>query len=131
MRQSHLTIRLLSFKLPSTISGLTAHSVEVNIGIIAASLPTLLPLYRLLRDKVIAVRANSTSITGRFQWLGFGQRREAEVASQSAGPETHEDKVMGGTRSSQWANSTIGAFARIGNADGEDVEMHGGVAGSR
>ncbi len=53
------------------------------------------------------------------------------MASQSARPETHEDKVMGGTRSSQWASSTLRAFARIGNADDGDVEMQGQFAGSR
>jgi len=35
-------------------NNLTPHSAEVNIGIAAACIPTLLPLYRLLRDKYIA-----------------------------------------------------------------------------
>ncbi len=53
------------------------------------------------------------------------------MASQSATREPHGRKDIAGTRSSQWARSTIQAFARIGNADGEDVEMQGRFAESR
>lgn len=80
------TIRSWSFELFSAHSKLTAHSAEVNIGIVAACLPTLIPLCRLVRDKTIAFRNTLVSMTGRFYVnngrLVFGQTRSAEASSQ-------------------------------------------------
>ena len=71
-RQLHVANvgRLLSMlrNLVSSVYLLTLapYSAEVNIGIAAACIPTLLPLYRRLRDKFIDVRRDPSSITARL-----------------------------------------------------------------
>ena len=122
MSQSHHIIHLWSLKLLSARLSLTNHSAEVNIGIVAACLPTLLPLYRLLRDKIIALRNNPTSTTGRFLRFSFGQSHKQTILSLHAVREFQRGDEIAIPQNAQRVNSTH-AFARIGNAGDEDVEM--------
>ena len=120
MSHSPLSIRYSSSKLPSAISSLTIHSAEVNIGIIAACLPTLLPLYCLVRDKI-------TSITGRFyvdngRFL-FGQRPNADNPLQRAiqDPPTEGEAAL--PQNAQRVSSAHRLFTITGEAEDKDIEM--------
>ena len=95
------------------------HSAEVNIGIIAACLPTLLPLYRLVRDKI-------TSTTGRFyvdngRFL-FGQRPNTADSSQQAiqSPGTELEAAL--PQNAQRVNSAQGLFSITGEAGYTNIE---------
>lgn len=92
------TIRSWSFEFVNAHSSLTAHSAEVNIGIIAACLPTLIPFYRLIRDKITAFRQSLSSITGRFYVnngrLLFGRSHSSRTSSlQSIREAQRENEV--------------------------------------
>ena len=120
MSQSPLSTHYLSFKLPRALSSLTIHSAEVNIGIIAACLPTLLPLYCLVRDKI-------TSTTGRFyvdngRFL-FGQRPNADNPLQQAtlGPRTEVEVAL--PQNAQRVNSAHRLFTTFEEAEDKDVGM--------
>ena len=124
MSQSPLPIHFTSFKLPSALSSalssLKTHRAEVNIGIIAACLPTLLPLYRLVHDKI-------TSTTGRFyidngRFL-FGQRPNADNSLQQAtrGPRTESEAAL--PQNAQRVDSVHRLFTMSGEAEDKDIEM--------
>ena len=106
---------------------LTTHSAEVNIGIIAACLPTLLPLYRLIHDKL-------TSTTGRFyvhhgKFL-FGQRPNADNPLQQAThdpPRTESEIAL--PQNAQRVNSARGIFTMTGEAEDKDIEMKTAFSG--
>ena len=115
-----------SFKLSSALSNLTMHSAEVNIGIIAASLPTLLPLYRLVHDKI-------PSTTGRFyidngNFL-FGQRPNADNSLQQATqtPRTEAEAVL--PQNSQRVNSAHEIFSIFEEEEDKDIEMQASFSG--
>ena len=120
---SHFIIRLWYSKLSSALSSLTFHSAEVNIGIAAACLPTLLPLYRLLRDKINAARKDSTSTTGRFREVFLGQGRKTNVSSLKPILKSRKEDEFPVPSNAEWASTTPRAFIRIGRAGDEDVEM--------
>ena len=120
MSQSPLSTRYLSFKVPRALSSLMMHSAEVNIGIIAACLPTLLPLYRLVHDKI-------TSTTGRFyvdngRFL-FGQIPDADNSLQQAtlGPRTQAEAAL--PQNAQRVNSAHQLFTMTGEAEDKDIEI--------
>ncbi|CAF9936397.1 MAG: hypothetical protein ALECFALPRED_006841 [Alectoria fallacina] len=96
---------------------------EVNIGIAAACLPTLLPLYRLLRDRINAARKDSTSTTGQFRQVFFGQGRKANASSLKPILKSRKEDEFSVPPNAEWASSTPLAFTRIGRAGDEDVEM--------
>ena len=120
---SHLVVCSWSLRLPGALPTLISYSAEVNIGVAAACLPTLLPLYRLLRDKIVAAREGSTSTTGRFTRFFFGQGRKSNVTSQKALWETRNEHTPTMPQNRGWANSTSQAFIRIGKARDEDMDM--------
>ena len=124
-----LSIRHPLFQsIPVALSSLTVHSAEVNIGIIAACLPTLLPLYRLVRDKI-------RSTTGRFhvddgKFL-FGQRPNADISSQQApqGP-PHADSEATLPQNAQRVYSGHRPFTTFGEAEEDkDTEMQTSFSG--
>ena len=127
MSQSPLPIPSTSFRLLDALSSLTTHSAEVNIGIIAACLPTLLPLSRLIHDKI-------TSTTGRFyvhhgNFL-FGQRPNAENPLQQAThdpPRTESEVAL--PQNAQRVNSARGIFTMTGEAEDKDIEMQTAFSG--
>lgn len=120
---SHFIICLWYSKLSCALSSLTLHSAEVNIGIAAACLPTLLPLYRLLRDRINAARKDSTSTTGQFRQVFFGQGRKANASSLKPILKSRKEDEFSVPPNAEWASSTPLAFTRIGRAGDEDVEM--------
>lgn len=109
---------VLCYHLPS----LTFYSAEVNIGIVAACLPTLLPLYRLLRDKIDAARARSGSKTGRFPQCVFGQGGRTDT-SQTALWERRKAATTPIPQNAQWASSPPHAIIRVGKVEDGDLEM--------
>ena len=127
MSRPLLPIHFSSFKLPTALSSLTIHSAEVNIGIIAACLPTLLPLYRLIHDKI-------TSTTGRFyvhhgRFL-FGQRPNAENPLQQATqgpPRTGSAAAL--PQNARRVNSAHELSTMTGEAEDKDVEMQTSLSG--
>ena len=123
MSPSHLTIPFYSFKLAGGLFSLTTHSAEVNIGIVAACLPTLLPLYRLIHDKIIAVRKNVTSKTGRFPRLWSGQSHKANISSPKALRGSQKRGKRAIPPNAQWAHSASRTFIRFEKAEDEDIEM--------
>ncbi|KAL9133093.1 MAG: hypothetical protein Q9175_005732 [Cornicularia normoerica] len=120
---SHFVIHLRSLKLPSALSVLIYHSAEVNIGIVAACIPTLLPLYRLFRDKIITAHQSSTSATGRFAHLFFGQGRKTDASSHKALWKSRKKDEFSVPQNAKWANSPPHVFLRTGKVGAEDVEM--------
>ena len=114
---------LITFPFPSTLPNLTSHSVEVNIGIITACLPTLLPLYRILRDKNFTTRQGFTSATSRFKQLFSGQERKPNLSLHEAFWRPQRESVSSIPQNAEWASSTSQTFIRRGKAGDEDVEM--------
>lgn len=113
-------------------------SFEVNIGIIAACTPTLLPLYRLFRDRATTARQSSTSTAGRFaSFFAFGPGRDkTDASSQSKAlwrsPRRKEEESLSTIpRNAGWKGSAPRAFVRIGTAGDEDVEMQSRIVPSR
>lgn len=121
--RSPLAIRSWSF---SAHSSLTTHSAEVNIGIVAACLPTLIPLYRLVRDKIIAFRKNLPSMTGRFYVnngkLLFGRTRSAKTSQQSIRDSQREDEIAL-PQNAQWKYSMPVTPVGVKEVGYDDVEM--------
>lgn len=119
MSHPSLPIHFSPFKLPNVLPKLLMHSAEVNIGIIAACLPTLLPLYRLVRDKI-------TSTTGRFyidngRFL-FGQRPNADVSLQRSTQSPGTESKAALPQNAQRGNSAHGLFSITGEVDDGDIE---------
>ena len=108
--------------LPSALSVLTSHSAEVNIGIVAACIPTLLPLYRLFRDRIITARQSSMSTIGRFKYFIFGQGPNPDASSRKAIWESGRKVELSTPPNAKWANSSSPGFI-ITKAEVEDVEM--------
>ena len=104
-------------------SSLTTHSAEVNIGIVAACLPTLIPLYRLLRNKIIAVHQYFMSRRGRFPLSLSGQSREPNRSTQTAAWRSQREVEPAIPRNAQWVNPLPRVFLRSETAREEDVEM--------
>ncbi|KAF6235475.1 hypothetical protein HO173_006158 [Letharia columbiana] len=97
---------------------------EVNIGIAAACLPTLLPLYRLLRDKIIATREGSTSTTGRFtHFFSSGRGRKPNASSQEDLWRSRKEYGLPIPPNAEWASSTSQTLVSFGRMGDEDVEM--------
>ena len=102
---------------------LTSHSAEVNIGIVAACIPTLLPLYRLFRDRIITARQSSTSTTGLLKYFIFGQGPESDASSRKAVWGLGAKSEFTTPPNAKWANSSSPDFIKIRKAEVEDVEM--------
>lgn len=104
-----------------------AHSAEVNIGIVAACLPTLIPLYRLVRDKTIAFRDKLPSMTGRFYVnngrLVFGRTHSAKTSSQQSVRESEREDEIIMPQSARWISSMPVTPVGIKEAGYNDVEM--------
>ena len=96
------------------------HSAEVNIGIIAASLPTLLPLYRLVHDKITSTTGRFYVDYGRFR---FGQRPNADNPLQQATQSPRADSEPALPPNAQRANSTHQIFSIFSEAEDKDIEM--------
>ena len=108
---------------PTTFPRLTTYSAEVNIGIIAACLPTLLPLYRLLRDKIIAARKHLKSRRSRSpQPLCHHSGGRNTSTQQPAAWESQTEVEMGTPHSAQWVRPTPRTFLGGEMARDEDVE---------
>ena len=118
--QPALSIPSTSFNLSSALTSLTTHSAEVNIGIIAACLPTLLPLYRLVHDKI-------TSTTGRFYVYNgkflFGQRPNATNSLQQPTQGNRAEAEGALPQNAQRADSVQRLFSVNGEAEDKDMEM--------
>ena len=110
-----------------TFSSLKSTSAEVDIGIIAACVPTLLPLYRLIRDKSSAVYQTSSFGAGRFPKLFLGRSSKTSTTSQKPLWRAHEGEPAFTPRPDEWKDSLSHPFKRIERAGSEDVEMGGGV----
>ena len=96
------------------------HSAEVNIGIIAACLPTLLPLYRLVHDKIASTTGRFYVYNGKFL---FGQRPTADSSFQQAtqNPRTEAPAVL--PQNAQRVNSAHQMFSIFGEAEDKDIEV--------
>ena len=105
------------------LSALTVHSAEVNIGIVAACLPTLLPLYRLLRNKFIAVHEYFKSRRSRSLQSLWGQNLEPNYSTQTAAGRSQREVEMATPHNAQWVNSIPRVFLKNDTARDEDVEM--------
>lgn len=86
-------------------------------------MPTLLPLYRLFREKIITARQNSTSTTARLADFVFGQGHKTNASSQKPTWMSRKEDKFSVPQNAEWANSTSHTFVRIGKAGDEDVEM--------
>lgn len=131
LRLAHVSrspsIRSWSFELLSAHSSLTAHSAEVNIGIIAACLPTLMPLYRPVRDKITAFRQSLSSITGRFYVnngrLLFGRSHSSRTSSLQSIREAQRENEVTLPQNAQCRYSMPVTPVGIKEAGYDDVEM--------
>lgn len=135
-RNSSLTVLHRPFQPQSLSPTLTPPSAEVNIGIAAACIPTLLPLYRLCRDWLHHSPTNpSSNTTG-------GKRNRKDSSSQASTwrPQTSENvagtpwrypsDTSGGTTSRSGRRYEISKpFHRSeGVGDDDDVEMKAGIS---
>lgn len=98
-------------------------TIEVNIGIVAACMPTLLPLCRLFRNKLIIPRQSSISTTAHLAHFDFGQGHKTSPPSQEALWMSRKDDKFSVPPNAEWATSTPHAFIRMGRVGDEDVEM--------
>ena len=107
-------------------------SAEVNIGILAACVPTLLPLYRLIRDKIINVRRNSLSGPGRFTRF-FTGRTSSKSVPVSTDPlwKSRSAKVppYPADQTSPWDHRFVfHPYTKFQRLEVGDIEMQSGVS---
>ncbi len=108
---------------------LTSNSAEVNIGIIAACIPTLLPLYRLIRDKFSIAGQNSSLNLSRFTKLLFGQTSETNTIARKPLSRHHKRDPSSALEQGERKDSTSHPFTQIGRDGYEDIEMEVGILG--
>ena len=100
------------------------HRAEVNIGIAAACIPTLLPLGRLIRDKLIVPYQSSPSSLGRLTRSLLGQGRTMGDSSRrpSFGLRKAKNSLHDPDKHECWP-SKFHPFAEIERHEYEDIEM--------
>ena len=115
------SLRTSPFKMGMEISSLTDGSAEVNIGICTACIPTLLPLYRLLRDRFNGKRPSehSSQSPRAFTRMLMGRRRSSKkTSSQGSLFRTHVRNNISGPLNIETPHTTPSRFGRS-----EDLEM--------
>lgn len=98
--------------------------VEVNIGIIAPCIPTLMPLFRLLHDELAAVRHGYTSKKAHLVPHASNQGCGTHSSSQEPISKSRKDEDdIPLPRNAEWVSPISHAFTRAGKAGKEDIEM--------
>lgn len=110
---------------------LTSNSAEVDIGIVAACIPTLLPLYRLIHDKFSIAGQNSSLNLSRFTKLLFGQTSETSTIARKPLWRHHKRDPSSALQQGERKDSTSHPFTQIEKDGYEDIEMEVGILGHK
>ena len=85
-------------------------------------MPTLLPLFRLVRDQYTSARQSSALKPSGFTRYIFGQSNKTSATSQKPLWESRKPDAVSNPQKSEWGHSATHQFNKIENSDG-DLEM--------